>query len=148
MSDEWLKFSTEVIDRLSRMETTLTTLDKTVRGNGVPGLVQRVDGLEAKDDVRSGSSATKTRVLAVVISVMLALLSVSVGLSVSHGNKEDAQRSADALYQQKQDIRIQSLEINVAVLMAGLRGPVGPKGKPGAHGAAGPKGDKGGVKLF
>jgi hypothetical protein len=82
------------------------------------------------------------------MTIVVALLSASVSLTVSHNNKEDAKEAAQAIYLQKQDSRIQSLEVNVAVLLEGLRGSPGPKGKPGATGAKGAKGAKGGVKLF
>jgi hypothetical protein len=144
MSDEWLKFSTDVIDRLSRMETTLTQLDKTVRGNGTPGLVQRVDALESANDTKTGANKVKTRLVASAVTVVLALLGTSVTLSVAHENKAEADRAAQTIYLQKQDSRIQAVEINVAVLMAGLRGAPGKQGKTGA------KGDKGvkGARLF
>ena len=137
-----------LIDRLSRIETTLTALDKTVRvGNGVPGVMQRHWGIWSRlESHQKGSRyGAEPAFIGFGLTLALALLGASVELSVAHNAREDAARVASDAHEQRQDTQIQNMSVDVAVLMAGLRGAPGPKGP---HGAPGPKGDKGGIKLF
>ena len=91
------------------------------------------------------------------MTIIMALLSVGVSLMVVHNSREIAIKDALDVYLRQQDTRIQSIEINVAVLMQGLKGATGAKGSEGAtgakgnkgsEGAKGDKGDKGGVRIF
>jgi hypothetical protein len=157
MSDALTSIAAELIDRLSRIETNVNRLVKVVEGNGVPGLVQRVDDLEAVKDVRKGANTMRTRVTGFALAIIVALLGTSVSLMAIHDSREQAQSLAVSNYMQKQDSRLGSVEVDVAVLMAGLRGadgvdgavgPPGAKGNNGTQGVPGAKGDKGGLKLF
>lgn len=141
----------DLIDRLSRIETTLTALDKTVRGNGVPGLMGRVDALESAKDIGKGRSSMKTKVTGFAMAIIIALLGAGVSLSAVHDSREQAAQTATTSYMQRQDTRLNAVEVDVAVLMAGLKGQdgeKGDKGQPGAQGAKGDAGAKGGIKLF
>jgi hypothetical protein len=149
--NELSPIAADLIDRLSRIETNVARVVKVLDGNGVPGLIGRVDLLESANDTSNGASKIKTRFMALAMTLMVALLSASVELAVIHNNHELSQQDALNVYLQKQDSRIESIELNVAVLMAGLKGDTGAQGVPGVtgkHGTQGAKGDKGGVKLF
>jgi hypothetical protein len=146
--NELSSIAADLIDRLSRIETNVNRLVKVVEGNGVPGLIQRVDDLESAKDIAKGARATKTRWMAAATTIVIALLGASVSLAVVHDQREEAEKDAIVLYMQKQDSRLNAVEIDVAVLMAGLRGEAGPKGTNGPPGVPGPKGDKGGIKIF
>lgn len=163
MSDQLSSITADIIDRLSRIEANLTQMKKTVEGNGTPGLVQRVDSLEATNDAREGASAVKTKFMAIAMTLVVALLSAALTLNIQRNNREIAEHDAAIVYLHHQDDRIQSMEISIAVLLQGLKGDTGAKGsvgttgKPGTkgktgtqgtQGVQGSKGDKGGVKLF
>ena len=155
--------STEIIDRLSRIDANLTTIIKTVEGNGKPGLAQRVDDLESVKDLGQGAAKTRNRFMAGTLTLVVALLGVLVTISVDRNQREDAVKTANDAYRQRQDVEIQRLSVDMAVVLSGLqgdpgingldgvrgaKGAQGPPGAQGAPGAAGAKGDKGGVKLF
>lgn len=146
----------DIIERLSRIESSVSHLIRTVDGNGVPGLIDRVNVLESVEDNRKGGNSMKARWMGAAMSVVIALLGGVMMLMIQYNNRSMAQQDAMNVYLQKQDSRIQSTEINVAVLleqMKGAPGETGAKGKPGKSvkgepGEQGKPGAKGGVKLF
>jgi hypothetical protein len=93
-------------------------LVKVVEGNGAPGLIQRVDALESTNDTGSAASKMKTRFMGIAMTVVVALLSAN----------EDAAKVVTDGYMTKQDTRLQAVEIDVALLMSGLRRAPGVKG--------------------
>jgi hypothetical protein len=108
--------STEIIDRLSRIDANQQTIMKTLNGNGKPGLIQRVEELEAVTNTTKGVHFVMNRVLAVMFSGVLALLSASVSLAVIHNNNEEAAVAANVAYQQRQDAQIQQVQADVLII--------------------------------
>ena len=108
--------STDIIDRLSRIDANQQTIMKTLNGNGKPGLIQRVEELEAVTNTTKGVHFVMNRVLAVMFSGVLALLSASVSLAIIHNNNEEAAAAANATYQERQDAQIQQVQTDVLII--------------------------------
>lgn len=103
----------EIRERVVKVETNMDYTRKAIEGNGKPGLLQRVDGLESDRDLREGRNRATKRIVGLVITAFLGLGGYLGTTAVGYVNDAHTTRQQTLVETQKLTDQVVSIQQQV-----------------------------------